>query len=357
MTRVAVAEYAVLFWRDGTLVWDDYLHHRQFALTPDSERVLRWFASWRELDSIAELGELSLGIARRLLEAQVLVAEGSAEHVEQQQMLAEWGTWGPSARYLHFAARTGSDVRFADVLDDELRSAAKASEQPAPAPAKSYPQHPMIPVPGDRPDSSGWRRPGLVDALFERRSVRQFTADPVSLDAVGTVARVATGPVEVIDHPQVGQVLLKTSPSAGARTPIELYLYANRVDGLAPGFFHYAPLRGGLERIGDSVPGSVLGAALGEQPWLSDCAALLIYTAVPARTRWRYERSRAYRDILIELGHVSQTVLLTATALGLGAVTATAMRDRELEDLLGCDPTAEPALAVTALGRPAAGLG
>lgn len=219
MTRVAVAEYAVLFWRDGTLVWDDYLHHRQFALTPDSERVLRWFASWRELDSIAELGELPLGIARRLLEAQVLVAEGSAEHVEQQQMLAEWGTWGPSARYLHFAARTGSDVRFADVLDDELRSAAKASEQPAPAPAKSYPQHPMIPVPGDRPDSSAWRRPGLVDALFERRSVRQFTADPVSLDAVGTVARVATGPVEVIDHPQVGQVLLKTSPSAGARTP------------------------------------------------------------------------------------------------------------------------------------------
>lgn len=101
----------------------------------------------------------------------------------------------------------------------------------------------------------------------------------------------------------------------------------------------------------------MLGAALGEQPWLSDCAALLIYTAVPARTRWRYERSRAYRDILIELGHVSQTVLLTATALGLGAVTATAMRDRELEDLLGCDPTAEPALAVTALGRPAAGLG
>lgn len=353
MTEAKVAEYAALFWDDGHLVWDDYLHHRQFALTSDSEKVIRWFSQWRDIESITELGSRPRAIAQRLLEEKVLVARGSAEHSEQERLLEQWGAWGPGARYHHFAARADASTTYMSVIEDELRSAAKAAENPAPEPAKSYPGQPLTPVSTDRPDTSMWPHSDVVDALHSRRSVRQYSPEPVSLDALGTLVQLAAGPVQRIDHPEVGTVLLKTSPSAGARSPIEVYVHVTAVEGLEPGLYHFAPLRGGLERLGPPAAPQQLAAAVGGQPWLSECAALIIYTAVLERTRWRYETRRAYRDILIEVGHVSQTVLLSAAAMGLGAVTATALVDDELERILGCDGTAEPALAVTALGHPA----
>ena len=45
--RVRVAESTSLFWDQGRLVWDDYVSHRQHALSVESERVLRWFSDWR----------------------------------------------------------------------------------------------------------------------------------------------------------------------------------------------------------------------------------------------------------------------------------------------------------------------
>jgi nitroreductase len=79
---------------------------------------------------------------------------------------------------------------------------------------------------------------------------------------------------------------------------------------------------------------------------------LVLYTAVIERLQWRYRSPRAYRDLLIGLGHVSQTVLLLASAMGLGAVFATAVCDEDLELLIGIDPTSEILLGVTALGHP-----
>ncbi|TQC43049.1 SagB/ThcOx family dehydrogenase [Rhodococcus sp. WS4] len=353
MTKVKVAECAMLFWDDGKLVWDDYVRHRQFALTTDSERVIRWFSDWRELSSGAELGKHALSIAHRLLDARILIGEGSPEHAEQNRILAEWGTWGPAPRYHHFASRTDERVRYASVSEEELDAAAKVGTGPPPEPAKTYPRHELVPLPAGRPDSSEWPTRDFVEVLYSRRSTRHFTDEPVTLDALGSVVRAAAGIVRTVDRPRIGRVHLKTSPSAGARTPIELYVYVKSSDALEPGLFHFAPTRGGLERLGPAVPDDVLRLAVGEQPWLANCSALIIYTAVLARTRWRYGHSRAYRDILVELGHVSQTVLLTAAALGLGAVTATAMRDDLIESILGCDLVAEPALAVTAIGNPA----
>jgi SagB-type dehydrogenase family enzyme len=146
--------------------------------------------------------------------------------------------------------------------------------------------------------------------------------------------------------------VFKTSPSAGARDPVELYVHVDRVTGLEPGTYHFAPGRGGLEAIGPAAAPDALADAVGGQPWLARAPALLIYTAVLERSAWRYDNRRAYRDVVLGLGHTSQTALLVATAIGLGAVTATAVNEEALERLLGCDPAAEPVLAVTALGRP-----
>jgi SagB-type dehydrogenase family enzyme len=352
--KVKVAECAALSWHGGKLVWDDYLTHRQYALAEESERVLRWFSNWRELDTVRELGDRSHAVATRLLEAGPLIAEGSAEHRAEVEVLARWGTWGSAARHFHFAARTTAGTRYVTLEDDATTMRERAREDPPPAIAKTHPDRPLVPLAPATPDDGAWPRAGLLDALYGRRSTRRFASEPLELGELAAVMQVAGGIVDSVPGDGTGPAVFKTSPAAGAWHPVELYVEARRIDGVAPGVYHFAPTRGGLEALDRPPLGQAAAAALGGQPWLADAPALILYTAVIERAQWRYETGRAYRDILINLGHVSQTVLLTATALGLGAVFATAVCDDALERLIGCDPVEELVLGVAALGRPAA---
>jgi len=351
--RVKVAECAALFWDDGRLVWDDYLRQRQYALTAGSETVLRWFARWRELETARELGDGSLEIAERLVDAGALIVEGSPEHEGEERVGLGWGRWGAAARHFHFSVRTPASARFVSHGDDVIHMREQSREHPAPAIAKTYPDRDVVPV--GLADAADWRRHGLLETLHHRRSVRRFTSDPVSVAEVGTILQLAGGIVDSLPDNGAGAAVFKTSPSAGAWHAVELYLEARDVEGLAPGVYHFAPTRGGLEDLGRGVLGEAARETLGGQAWLADAPALLIYTAVIDRAQWRYGAGRAYRDVLIGLGHLSQTVLLTATAMGLGAVFATAVCDEELERHIGCDAAGEVVLGVAALGRPAEG--
>ncbi len=353
MVEVKAAEYGVLFFRRGRLIWDDYLHQMQYALTPQAQQVLRHFADWQELSTVGAFGDDAVDVAQRLIDTAVLLRRGSAEHEAERAMLAEWGDFGPATRHHHFAARTDGSARYVDIAEDEQYFRAKARRDPPPAPAKTYPDRPLIAFSDVPMDDKPWPRPRLLDALTTRRSTRKFAAQPVSLDTLDTLLRLTAGPVAVLNDPDLGPILFKTSPSAGARTPLELYIYANRVEGLPVGLYHYAPTRTGLENLGRVAAAGELEAIFAGQPALATAPVLVMHTAVIARTRWRYQSRRAYKDILIEAGHVSQTLLLATTAAGLGAVFMTAVCEEPLEGLLGCDSLAEIPIGVTALGHPA----
>jgi SagB-type dehydrogenase family enzyme len=352
--RVKVAECAVLFWDQGRLVWDDYLHHRQLALRPDSERLLRWFASWRQLESVSELEQDPDGgrleaLAYRLLEAGVLIAEHGETARAEEALLARWRQWGAAATYYHFATRTLDGTRYLDARADADREQIRLALERAPDPFKTYPDRAVTALPEAR-EVAQWDRPGLLDALLARRSTRSFSEAPVSFEAIAGVLRHAAGVTGLRGPVDQGPAVFRSSPSAGARAPIEVYLLASRVSDLEPGIYHFAPIGEQLEQLGSGAEPEQLGGALGGQQWLIDAAALLIYTGVVERSQWRYETSRAYRDVLLSLGHLSQTVQLLATGLGLGSLFATAVCDEDLETLLEIDPVQEAILGVTAIG-------
>ena len=249
MSTVKAASCAVMFWQDGKLVWDDYLRHEQLALTAESERVVRWFADWKDLGTAHALGQRARDVAARLLEAGVLIGRDSPADLAERRVLAEWGAFGPAARYFHFAARTDTETRYLDLEADRAHFADKARADPPPPVAKTYPDRKLFAL-NDNRVGKGWARPDLLDAVRERRSVRKFSAEPVSLAAVGDLLRLTGGVIDTVDHPQLGTTLQKSSPSAGGRTPLELYLYANRVDGLEPGLITSRPPGTGWSRSG-----------------------------------------------------------------------------------------------------------
>ncbi|NNG14682.1 MAG: nitroreductase, partial [Gammaproteobacteria bacterium] len=71
-----------------------------------------------------------------------------------------------------------------------------------------------------------------LEKLFQqRRSVRTFSKAPLSLAELGQLLWAAQG----ITHPKG----LRTSPSAGALYPLELYVVTGKVEGLPPAVYRY----------------------------------------------------------------------------------------------------------------------
>ncbi len=146
----------------------------------------------------------------------------------------------------------------------------------------------------------------------------------------------------------------KTSASGGALHPIEAYPLVIRVEGLAPGFYHY---EAGTHRLALLKPLSETearaeAAALTVgQRYFSEAHALVFHVARLDRNHWKYRRHpKAYKAVLIDSGHLSQTFYLLAAERGLGAFYTTALNDADVGERLGLDPLAHIAVGASGAG-------
>ncbi|MFH0957949.1 MAG: SagB/ThcOx family dehydrogenase [Pseudomonadota bacterium] len=165
----------------------------------------------------------------------------------------------------------------------------------------------LVSLPPPRLESSF----SLEKALWERRSVRIFGRKPLILVEVGQLLWAAQGFTDRRGY--------RAAPSAGALFPLEVYMVVGEVEGLAAGVYKYLPAKHQLRKIedGDQRP-SISAAALG-QGCIRNNAALLVFSAVFARTTSKYHE-RGVRYVFMEVGHAAQNVALQAVVLGLGTV-------------------------------------
>jgi SagB-type dehydrogenase family enzyme len=189
----------------------------------------------------------------------------------------------------------------------------------------------------------------LADAIGARRSARSFAPGPVTLEALATLLHASYG----VTGPPDGEeatAALRAVPSGGALYPLEVYVLAARVEGLAEGLYHFVPLRSVLETLPPDDPLPRLRSSLAYPEILDGSALTVLVTAMFWRTRFKYGL-RGYRFALLEAGHVMQNLLLVATALGLGAVPIGGLFDRQVDDLLGVDGVDESVLYAAHVGR------
>ena len=190
------------------------------------------------------------------------------------------------------------------------------------------------------------RRDGGVSleaALHHRCSTRDFNAAALTLGELGQLLWAAQG----VTHGDG----LRTAPSAGALYPLEMYVVAGRIRDLDDGVYKYRPGAHHLTVIKQQDLRPALAAAALEQFSVSECAALLVFAAVLARTTRKYGR-RGSRYVHMEVGHAAQNVFLQATALGLGAVVVGAFDDARVRGIMAL-PEGEEALYLMPVGRPA----
>ncbi len=196
----------------------------------------------------------------------------------------------------------------------------------------------MVRLPGPRQDGAF----SLEAALAQRRSVRSFKDDGLSLAQVAQLLWAAQGQT----HPRG----LRTAPSAGATYPLELYVAAGDVEGLKPGVYRYRSKDHILILLkAKDVRRDVARASFG-QDWVAAAPALFIITADFKRTTGRYgARGEGY--VFVEAGCASENIGLAAVALGLGSVIIGAFDDAGVKAAAGL-PEKERPLVYMPVGVP-----
>jgi SagB-type dehydrogenase family enzyme len=334
----------VIYWDRDQMVG----HLGQVAapvpLTPDSIAILQGLSDWTSAAALRDRIAPGSDAANADGLLQLLHSLGLVEREGSPSCNQGWIEWSPAAAFFHFSTKNG---RFPEDLEQRERELVeKAAHHPQPEPTKR--------VEGSRTRlaNAAPLAGNLHTALMQRRTWRRFSDQPVPAAALSTLL---DRTFKVHARGRVagqGDVVVKTSPSGGARHPIEAYVLAWNVDGVQPGAYHYDSAADELVDLRRPISAADIPNLLAHQTYFAGAGAAVIMCPVFARTMWRYGHSRAYRTVLIDAGHLGQTFCLVATALGLAPFTTMAFSESSLEELLGLDGVSECPIYVAGVGMP-----
>lgn len=185
----------------------------------------------------------------------------------------------------------------------------------------------------------------LDKALRKRKSIREYSSEPIQLDQLSYILWAANG----IRNREENQEF-RTAPSAGGLYPVETYLVVSNVLELYPGIYHYSVRKHELETLRKgNFTREIARAGMGQE-MLRMAAVTFVWTAIFERSKWKY-RQRAYRYIYLDAGHIAQNLALTATSIGLGSCQIGAIYDDEVNLIIGVDGIEESVLYMSTVGQ------
>ena len=353
INRFRRAASVVVYWQDDQIVFENYFTGKRITANPQAAVLLDFFNVWRTLSQFqANFGDYApASLARalnQLLRRNLLIRKGSDEARRDTQLQKAWSPWLPAAGMLQFGTR---NTNYESNLSAAWRGfQQRARELPPPSPVKHYLRSPQISLPVYQKTGT------LPQILLARRTWRRFSKRPIELHDLATLLGLSWGVQKWVNLPGIGRLALKTSPSAGARHPIEVYVLAVNVKGLPRGLYHYAADSHRLELLKRKATSRDVVRFLGNQWWYASAGALMLMTAVFSRNQWKYRDPPAYRTVMIDSGHVCQTFCLVATWLGLAPFCTMAFDQTLVEKKLMIDGVEESLVYAAGVGTPPSGV-
>lgn len=181
----------------------------------------------------------------------------------------------------------------------------------------------------------------IEEAILNRRSIRDYTGQPLTLQDVSQLLWAVQG----ITDPSG----FRAAPSAGATHPLEIYIVVGDVEGVAGGIYRYKPHQHELVKVLDGEHREALANAALNQQFITEAPLNIVITAIYERTTNRYGE-RGIRYVHMEAGHAAQNVYLQAVALKLGTVVIGAFNDEQVANILAL-PGNEVPLYIMPVGR------
>jgi len=308
-------------------------------------------SEWVELDELK--AHHAPEILDALLDKHLLAAEDGEADRRDRKLRARH--WRPVSAVTHYASRwrgIGSDDNNEDVsgtLGGEFVDWLGAPPPPVRERVKAGARR-SLPKVAPSP---------LQELLHRRTTCREFNASRSLGLAEFSALLFRVYGAHTVEEPAPGITLLKKGvPSAGGLHPTEAYLLVRRVESVEPGLYHYHPVEHALEPIAalDAEQADALANRfVSGQSYLADAQAMVVLASRFERNFWRYRNhAKAYRALILDVGHLSQTQYLAATELGLGAFVTAVINEVDIENAFGLDPYDEGPLAVCGFGVRAA---
>ena len=342
------------------------LTFEQHRVDPEQLGILRNVPCdlWSEGSQLAESLGVEVEDLEQLALKALLLADADDPSLLRQlrhraELLSAQG-WHPLAAIYHFQNRSLDESAGISSLEARDYGALEATavEDAAKFVARHGPPPPLF---HRISRDSGVELPlvekkgGLYDLLRQRRTTRAFDAErPMSLEDLAVVLRWTFGYHGYLRLSEDVTLLNRTSPSGGARHPIEAYLLISNVSGLETGLYHYDPEDHILEPIRELEQEAARSLAVDcarQQTWAGAAHVLLFMTARYFRNFWKYRNNlRTYSIVLMDAAHLNQTLALIATDLGLASVYSAAIHAPRIENALGLDGYEEGAIACCGFG-------
>jgi SagB-type dehydrogenase family enzyme len=300
---------------------------REVAVSGDAGLIWRLI---RKMDGSCTVAEILTGLpaeAARLLAA--LAATGAIDVSGR-----------PMGRFLHLATKKGV-LPAGGLESDQVLSLATDGNY------RVYPEAQRIALSPSTPEALR-RFHALTRA---RRSRRDYLGLSLTRDELEALLQTACGVTGTMLGPG-GEAKLRAYPSSGALYAVEIYPLLLRVEGLDPAVYHYRAIENVLEVVKPTLDqNAVIGAMLPmERQMVSGAAALICLTGNFPRHERKYGEG-GYRMLIAEAGHISQNLILAATALGLAARPFGGVFDGLLNQELGLEETEEEFLLAVLVGR------
>jgi putative peptide maturation dehydrogenase len=356
------------FATEDRLIAINLAESREEPVTPEELQALFSLSSssWtplREAAATSGFSEEGLDdLARRGLLLSDRDEEPFRELRRRHEAIAA-GAWDPWAAIYHFMGRwelggiSTPEEQVEAILAQSREWFDRMAARHGPPPGEFY-ERPdavrQIPLPSPR------RSDGLFGLLRGRRTERSFDrCVSLRLEDFAAIVETVYGCQGYLAMSDQLRVLKKTSPSAGALHPVEVYPLVRDVEGLEPGLYHYAVRTHRLELLRAMAAEEVadtIEAITSGQSYYRWAHAAFVLSARFYRTFWKYRgHSKAYRVVLLDAGHLSQTFYLVCRALGLGAFFTATLDDGAAEKALGLDRCSEGVVGVSGCGLVAAG--
>jgi putative peptide maturation dehydrogenase len=315
--------------------------------------------SWHDKTAVIQNGNLDADAIDSLIERRILVSDGdspSEAALRDGETRLEAIGWHPLAAVYH------GMTRWQGVIGDEGSREHNDAAQQARLTAHAGEHGPLAPhFPQSEDAFSHLELPvepfddAFARVLRARRTTRHFDSkQPLALHEL---SRLLYGTFGALGTQELapGMVAIKrTSASGGALHPIEAYPLVINVAGLVPGFYHYESGNHALALLKSMTEADARALAsvltIG-QTYFADAQALVFHVARLDRHHWKYRRHpKAYKAVLLDSGHLSQTFYLLAAERGLGAFYTAAINDTDVGAVLGLDPLVQITIGANGLG-------
>ncbi len=195
----------------------------------------------------------------------------------------------------------------------------------------------------------------LAKVMEERKSVRYFGAEPMTLEQLGEflyrVARIRSVHNPRADNPRGYETTRRTYPSGGASYDLELYLVVRVCAGLNPGIYHYEPLEHSLSLVSEkeNLRNAILSDARQSSGWRDTPHVVITLASRFSRLGWKY-RGICYSITLKNVGVVYEAMYLAATAMNLAPCALGGGDSALFAQATGLDPLLESSVGEFMLG-------